>query len=154
MLTGQERAEIEKVTAQYDHKRAAAMEALLIVQRRSGWVSDEDLKETAELLGLSPAELENVATFYNLILRREAGRHIILLCDSISCWICGCRGIAQGIEARLGITFGETTADRRFTLLPIACLGACDHAPVMIVDRDTFTDLTPADIPSILERYP
>ncbi|HOK44588.1 MAG TPA: NADH-quinone oxidoreductase subunit NuoE [Bryobacteraceae bacterium] len=153
MLTPEEQREIEQEAASYPERRAASIDALRIVQRRRGWVSDEALADVAELLGMSPAELESVATFYNLIFRKPVGRHVILICDSVSCWIMGYTKVRDHLKARLGINFGETTSDGRFTLLPIVCLGACDRAPVMMVDEDTHLDLTPARIDAILERY-
>ena len=124
-----------------------------IVQRHRGWISDEALQEIGELLGMTADELEGVATFYNLIFRKSVGRHVILICDSISCWIMGYERMREHLTARLGINLGETTADGRFTLLPIACLGACDHAPALMIDDDLHDDLDPEKIDEILNRY-
>ncbi len=115
--------------------------------------SDDTLADVAEFLGVPAAELEGVATFYNLIFRKPVGRHVIFVCDSVSCWIMGYEGVHEHLKARLGIELGETTSDGRFTLLPIVCLGACDHAPVLMVDDDTHLDVSPAGIDRILERY-
>jgi NADH-quinone oxidoreductase subunit E len=153
MLTPEERKEIEAEAAQYPERRSVSIDALRIVQRRRGWISDEALADVAGFLGMSSAALEGLATFYNLIFRKPAGRHVIFLCDSVSCWIMGYGRVRDHLKARLGIGFGETTSDGRFTLLPIVCLGACDRAPVMMVDQDTHFDLTPAGIERILERY-
>lgn len=153
MLTDEERQEIEAELARYPTKEAVSIDAMTIVQRRRGWVSDESLRDIAELLGMSPADLDGVATFYNLIYRKPVGRHVILMCDSVSCWIMGCERLRQHLSARLGIRPGETTADGRFTLLPIVCLGACDHAPVLMVDDDLHMDLDPQKIDSLLEHY-
>ena len=153
MLTEKERAEISGLAGHYEQKRAAGIEALKLVQRRNGWVSDEQLREVAALLELTPDELDSVATFYNLIFRKPVGRHVILICDSVSCWVLGYTGIAEFLRARLGIGFGETTTDGRFTLLPNGCLGICDHAPALMIDRDTYTDLTPERLEKILEQY-
>ena len=117
-----------------------------IVQRHRGWVSDESIRDIGELLGMSPADLDGVATFYNLIFRKPVGRHVVMLCDSVSCWIMGYERIREHLTQRLGIELGETTADDRFTLLPIVCLGACDHAPAMMIDDDLHGDLDPAKI--------
>jgi len=124
------------------------------VQRRRGWVSAEDLRDVAEFLGQTPAELENVATFYNLIFREPVGRHVILICDSVSCWVMGYAPMLNHLNGKLGLTLGRTSADGRFTLLPVPCLGICDHAPAMMIDGDLHTDLTPEKIDGILERYP
>lgn len=153
MLTEEEKREIEAELRPCNPKQAACLDALKIVQRHRGWVSDESLRDVAELLEMTPAELEGVATFFNLIFRRPVGQHVILLCDSVSCWIMGCDRIREHLTARLGIGFGETTPDGRFTLLPMACLGACDHAPAMMIDEELYGDLDPEKVEEILQRY-
>jgi len=153
MLSDIERQEIEAELPHYPDKRAACVEALKIVQRHHGWVSDERLKSLAVMLDMTPDELDGVATFYNLIYRKPVGRHVVLLCNSISCWIMGYEQMRAHMKARLGVDLGQTTADQRFTLLPIVCLGACDHAPAMMVDGDLHHDLTPEKVDGILERY-
>ena len=102
---------------------------------------------------IAEEDLESVATFYNLIFRRPVGRHVVLVCDSVSCWLTGCEQVALALREQLGIGFGETTADGRFTLLPTVCLGACDHAPVMMVDDDLHRDLEPQTAAAALDRY-
>ena len=154
MLTEQEREEIAAELPHYPEKRGACIEALKIVQQHRGWVSDDSLRDLAVLLEMTPEELEGVASFYNLVFRRPVGRHVILYCDSVSCWIMGCDRIRQQLTVRLGIQPGETSADGRFTLLPIVCLGTCDHAPAMMIDEDLHRDLDPGALDAILERYP
>lgn len=153
MLSDEERKEIETELLQYPQKQAASVEALKMVQRRHGWVSDQHLREVAELLEMSAEELDGVATFYNLIFRRPVGRHTILLCNSVSCWIMGYDSLYEHLRQRLETGLGETSKDGRFTLLPTCCLGACDQAPVMMVDEDLHQRLTPEKINEILERY-
>jgi|SRR5665213_1561867 len=150
-------AETEAITAlsrQYEARRGACIEALRIVQCSRGWISNESLREVARLLEMSPDELDSVATFYNLIFRRPVGRHVILICDSVSCWIMGYEALREAFQARLGVRLGETTADGRFTLLPIVCLGACDHAPTIMIDDDLHHDVDACCLDSVLERYP
>ena len=154
MLTEAEKREIEVELGRYPEKRAAAPEAMKIVMRRTGWISDDDLREIAAFLQMSPAELDGVATGYNLIFRRPVGRHVILICDSVSCWIMGYEPLREHLMAKLGIGLGQTTPDGRFTLLPVCCLGACDHAPAMMIDEDFHGDLDAAGIDRILEDYP
>lgn len=132
MLTDAERREIDRTLADYPHPQAASVEALKIVQEARGWVSDEALTDLAAHLGVAPEALEGVATFYNLIFRRPVGRTVLLLCDSITCWMLGCDALRGALADRLGIGMGETTQDGRFTLLPVPCLGACDGAPAMM----------------------
>jgi NADH-quinone oxidoreductase subunit E len=153
MLSEQERQEIEMQSQHYPNTRALCVEALKIVQQHRGWVSDEGIADVAEALQMTPAELEGVATFYNMIFRKPVGKHVILLCDSVSCWIMGYERLREHLQARLGIGLGETSADGRFTLLPNVCLGACDHAPAMMIDNAHYQDLDPARIDEILAKY-
>lgn len=152
MLTDEERREIEEELKRFTHKQAACVEALKIVQKHRGWVSDE-IGGIAELLGMTPDELDAVATFYSFIFRRPVGKHIILICDSISCWVMGYDLVREHLQKKLGISPGETSADGQFTLLPASCLGVCDHAPAMMIDDELYLDLTPHKIDSILEGY-
>lgn len=153
MLTETERRAIEQIVLHYPDKRAACIEALKIVQEHRHWVSDESVKDLAELLGMTVDELDGVATFYNLIFRKPVGRHVILVCNSISCWIREGDELRQQLESRLGVRPGETTPEGRMTLLPIVCLGACDHAPAFMVDDDLYGNVAPEQLDSILSRY-
>ena len=152
-MTEEERKEIEAECALYEHRRPATSEALKIVQRHRGWVSDEAVKDVAEILGASADEVESVATFYTLIFRQKVGRHVILICDSVSCYIMGYETLKEHLGRVLGIELGQTTSDGRFTLLPNACLGVCEQAPAMMIDEDVHGHLTPEKIPDILSRY-
>ena len=141
--------EIAAIDAQVDHvpqPAAAAIDALKIVQQYRGWVSDESLRAIARHLQMSAEELEGIATFYNLIFRRPVGERVILLCNSISCWIKGCDRLQASIGEHLGVGFGDTTTDRRFTFLPVTCLGACDRAPVMMVGDELHEDVNEKDL--------
>lgn len=153
MLTEEDKKRIRAEAAHFERPQAASVEALKVVQERTGWVSDEDLKEVAELLEMSPAALDSVATFYNLIFRKPVGKHVILVCDSVSCWIMGYESISEHLKNRLGVELGGTTADGKFTLLPMCCLGTCDRAPAMMVGSDLHRNLDAEKIDRILESY-
>lgn len=153
MLSDSERHEIEEELSRYPDKQAVCVDALKIVQRHRGWVSDEALKDVAALLEMSPHEVDGVATFYSLIYRRPVGRHVIHVCDSVSCWVMGCGGVCGHLKKKLGIEMGGTTPDGRFTLLPIVCLGVCDAAPAMMIGETTHGNLTVEGIDEILDRY-
>jgi NADH-quinone oxidoreductase subunit E len=153
LLRPEERAEIEHELPLFPRKSAACIEALRIVQRHRGWVSDEAIRDIAEFLEMSESELDGVATFYNLIYRRPVGRHVIHVCDSVSCWIMGYDKLKEALVKKLGIEPGQSTPDGRFTLLPIPCLGTCDRAPAMFVGEDLHRDLTPSDVDGILAKY-
>lgn len=153
MLTDIEKKEIEAHIESLPRRNAACLEALSVVQKHRGWVSDESLRDLAEFLEMSIHELDSVATFYNLVFRRPVGRHVILVCDSISCWVMGYEKLVAHLNQKLGISWGETTPDQRFTLLPIPCLGTCDHAPAMMIGDDLHRNLEVEGLDEILGRY-
>lgn len=153
MLTAEEIHEIDQEAARYPRRDAVSIDALKIVQKHRGWVSDESLVDIARHIGVSATDLDSVATFYNLIFRRPVGRHVIMACDSVSCWLMGCDAVETHLKERLGIGMGDTTPDNRFTLLPIVCLGHCDHAPAMMIDDDLYLDVKPDQLDGVLENY-
>lgn len=102
---------------------------------------------------MSPAEVDSVASFYNLIFRKPVGRHVILLCDSISCYVMGYEKLYEALQRVLNIRFGETDKDQCFTLLPNCCLGCCDHAPALMIDEDLYRDVKPEELDEILKKY-
>ena len=153
MLTEQEKSEIEAEARQFPHRPAACIEALKVVQKHRRWVSDESIHDIAAFLTMAPEEVDNVATFYNLVFRKPVGRHVILVCDSISCWIMGYENIVSSLNKKLGIGLGETTTDGRFTLLTVPCLGTCDHAPALMIDDDLYRDLNADKLDEILKQY-
>jgi NADH-quinone oxidoreductase subunit E len=157
MLSAEELKEIEHELAHYEQPSAATIEALKIVQKHRGWVSDEAVKAIAEKLKTSAADVDSVATFYNLIFRKPVGRHVIFVCDSVSCYVMGQEALRAKLEKRLGIKYGQTTADGRFTLLPIVCLGTCDKGPAMLIDKDTHRNLeniSEQSLDELLAGYP
>ena len=153
MLTAEEKHKIEKAIQLVPVKKGACVEALKIVQEHRRWISDESLKDVAAFMDMSAAELDSVATFYNLIFRKPVGRHVILLCDSISCWVMGYENIRAQLTRRLNINYGETSADGRFTMLPNPCLGTCDCAPALMIDNDLYRNITVEQLDDILKKY-
>jgi NADH-quinone oxidoreductase subunit E len=153
MLTEDEQREIQQELSHYPNKQAACVEALKVVQRHRTWISDESLREVSALLEMTPEELDGVATFYNLIYRKPVGRHVALVCNSISCWMMGYDALLERLKKRLGTQLGQTTGDGRFTLLPVVCLGACDHAPVMMIDSNLHRHVTTDNVEELLNQY-
>ncbi len=145
--------EIEHELTLYPYKQAVGLEALKIVQKHQGWVSDESMLAVSKYLDIPPSELEGVATFFNLVYRKPVGRNVILFCNSVSCWIMGCEGLRKHIKDKLKIDYGETSSDQEFTFLPVPCLGDCDRAPVMMVGPDLHRNLTPEKIDKIILDY-
>jgi len=150
MLTAELRTEISALAAHAPTSRAACIDALKLVQARLRYVDDAALAETARLLDMSAAELDEVATFYNLIFRRPVGKTVLLLCNSITCWMLGADKLSAHVCARLGIKPGGTSADGRFTLLPIVCLGHCDHAPALLAGETLHGDVTMAGLDAMI----
>ncbi len=153
VFSDEERRAIEQAMHHYEDARAATIDALKIVQKSRRWVSDAAIAAIGRILGIAAAEVDGVATFYNRIYRQPVGRHVILVCDSIGCHLLGYEQVYARMQELLGIKPGQTTADDRFTLLPVVCLGACDRAPVLLIDEDTHYKVTPEGVEAILEQY-
>jgi NADH-quinone oxidoreductase subunit E len=151
-LSKSEIAAIEHECALYESRPAAAIDALQIVQGERRWISDESLYAIADMLGMSGAELEGIATFYNLIYRHPVGEHVIHLCNSITCWLHDFQTIADHLRKRLKIEFGQTTSDGQITLLPNVCLGCCDKAPALMLDGDLVENLDIASVDKLLKE--
>lgn len=122
------------------------------LQRHYGWLTDEAVDEAAGLLGLSPIQVEELATFYEMIYRRPVGKRVVHVCDSISCWAMGGESLMQQVAGHLGVTVGETTADGMFTLLPCCCLGNCGNSPTMMVGDNLYGELTREKAVQVLEE--
>ncbi|MFP6847521.1 MAG: NADH-quinone oxidoreductase subunit NuoE [Pseudomonas sp.] len=152
-LSETERSAIEHEMHHYEDPRAASIEALKIVQKARGWVPDGAADAIGEILGIPASDVEGVATFYSQIFRQPVGRHIIRVCDSMTCYIGGHESILESIQQQLGIGLGQTSADGRFTLLPVCCLGNCDKAPAVMIDDDTFGNLHADGVAKLLEAY-
>ena len=154
VISESQRQEIEALFPHVPYKKAVCIDALRIVQKYHRWVSDEAVEDLAEILEMSVDEIDSVATFYNMVFRKPVGRHVIMVCDSVSCWIMGYENVLAALENKLSIKFGQTTPDDRFTLLPIVCLGNCDHAPTMLIGKDLYNDLAAEKLDEILAKYP
>ncbi|KAB0549986.1 NADH-quinone oxidoreductase subunit NuoE [Pseudomonas argentinensis] len=152
-LSEAERAAIEHEMHHYEDPRAASIEALKIVQKERGWVPDGAADAIGAILGIPASDVEGVATFYSQIFRQPVGRHIIRVCDSMTCFIGGHENVLGSIKSELGIVPGQTTADGRFTLLPVCCLGNCDKAPALMIDDETFGDVQPEGVAQLLESF-
>ncbi|WP_312905025.1 NADH-quinone oxidoreductase subunit NuoE [Stutzerimonas nitrititolerans] len=153
VLSETERSAIEHEMHHYEDSRAASIEALKIVQKARGWVPDGACDAIGEILGIPASDVEGVATFYSQIFRVPVGRHIIRVCDSMTCYIGGHESVLDSIRNEIGIEPGQTSTDGRFTLIPVCCLGNCDKAPALMIDDDTFGDVQPGGVAQLLEAY-
>ena len=145
-------AELQTKIAEAEHPREMAIDVMVALQTHYGYLSDGALREAATLLGMTPVELEELATFYEFIFREPVGKYVIHVCDGIVCWMNGRQSVNDYLSAKLGIRPGETTPDGLFTLLPVCCIGYCDRSPAMLVNRIAYGPLTPEKIDDILRR--
>jgi NADH-quinone oxidoreductase subunit E len=141
---------IDKI-ASVEHARELVVDVMFELQDHYGYLSDEALEEAALLLGMTPLEMEELATFYTFIFREPVGKYVIHVCDSIICWMDGYESIRDYLCRKLGIKMGETTPDGLFTLLPVCCIGYCDRSPAMLINRKVYGPLTPEKLDNILE---
>ncbi len=152
LLPGEMRRKLAQKIAESETAREQAIDVMTILQGHFGYMSDEAMLAASELLAMTPLELEELATFYNFIYRQPVGEHVIHVCDSAICWMHGHESLLDHLLSRLEIRLGETTEDGLFTVLPVCCLGYCDHAPAMLVDRRIHGELTREKIDRILTK--
>jgi len=142
---------VEKI-AHADHPREMVVDVMLALQEHYGFLSDDAVEAVAALLGMSPLEVEELATFYTFIYREPVGKYVIHVCDSVICWMDGVESIRDYLCKKLDIAVGDTSADGLFTLLPVCCIGYCDLSPAMLINRKVYGHLTPQKIDEILEK--
>ena len=138
--------------AKVEHPCELAVDVMLSLQQYYGYLSDEALEEGATLLGMTPLELEELATFYDFIYREPVGKFVIHVCDGVVCWMNGYESVMDYLCKKLGIEPGETTKDGLFTILPTACIGYCDLSPAMLINGRPHGPLTAEKIDDILNR--
>ncbi|SPF40528.1 NADH-quinone oxidoreductase subunit E [Syntrophobacter sp. SbD1] len=152
MLPDELKLKLEKMISDAESPREKAIDVMFEIQELQGWMSDEAMVEAAGLLGMTPLELEELATFYDYIYRSPVGKYVIKVCDSTVCWLEGHQSIIDYISARAGVPMGGTSPDGLFTLLPVCCIGYCDRAPAMVINKRVYGKLTPEKIDRILDK--
>ncbi len=150
MLSDKVKSEIQQLKARYPHPNSALLPALALAQKEHGWLSPEVLEEVAEVMGLSPAQVGSVASFYTMFNRRPVGKYLIQVCTNVTCSLLGAEHLVDHLKQKLGIGVGETTPDGRFTLLEVECLGSCGTAPVMQINDTYYENLTAEKVDQIL----
>ena len=152
MLPDKIRETLKGKIAHADHPRELVVDVMLAFQEHENYLSDEAVEQTAALLGMSTLEVEELATFYTFIFREPVGKYVIHVCDSLICWMDGYDSIKNYLCQKLDIEMGGTSSDGLFTLLPVCCIGYCDRAPAMLINRKVYGPLTPEKIDQILEK--
>ena len=143
-------AGIASLLERYPSPRAALIPTLWLCQQRFGWISPGVMRAVAERLGESPAYVEGVVTFYTMFYTSPPARYVLQVCTTLSCAACGGRELVEHLKERLGISFGERTADGIFQLVGVQCLGACGSAPVIQINDDYYENLTAEKLDTVL----
>ena len=153
MLSKESLDQVKREVAKYppERKSSAVMAALRIAQEEHGWLAVPLMDYVAELLGMRPIQVYEVASFYSMYDLKPVGKHKVSVCTNISCMRCGSDAIVKHLELRLGVKLGETTPDKKFTLKEVECLAACGGAPMFQIDKTYYENLTPDKIDRILE---
>ena len=151
MLSDSACRQIQELISKYPHKRSALIPSLHLVQKELGYISSDTMADIARIFELSPNEVHEVTSFYTMFYRKPVGKYVLQVCTNISCQLCNAEGIMVHLKNRLGIKPGETTEDKKFTLLEVECLGSCGTSPVVQINDDYYEDLTPEKLDKILD---
>jgi NADH-quinone oxidoreductase E subunit len=151
MLSEDTRQNIAALIQRYPQARSALIPSLQLAQAETGYLSPEIIREVAKIFRLSPNEVYEVASFYTMLYKKPVGRYVVQVCTNISCLLCNCEEIMAHLQKRLGIKPGETTSDRKFTLMEVECLASCGTAPVVQINEDYHENLTVEKLDRILD---
>jgi NADH-quinone oxidoreductase E subunit len=153
VYTPEHREELERICAQYppEQRKSAILAALFLAQRQQGYITRNAMRHVAEAIGCTPAEVEDVVSFYTMFYTRPVGKYVIQVCRTLSCALMGAERVTEALASRLGIRPGETDAAREFTLIEVECLGACDRAPVVGVNDHWQECQRPEDVPHLID---
>jgi len=153
-LTPDRRARLDEILAKYppERKRSAVLAALYLVQEQQGFLTANAMRHIAPLLDLTPAEVDDVATYYVMFFREKVGKHVLQVCRTLSCALAGAERVTEALSEKLGIGLGQTDASGMFTLLEFECLGACDRAPIVMVNNEHWHEkVRPEDVPALVD---
>lgn len=155
VFVGAARERLDRLGAEYPTRQALLLPALWMVQEARGWISEPAIGEVAEVLGLTPAYVKGVVTFYTMYHTHPVGRHFIQVCTTSPCNVCGAEHVVRAFLEHTGCgELGATSADGRFTVIEVECLGACGFATPVLIDDDFIESVTPEKVPELLARYP
>jgi NADH-quinone oxidoreductase E subunit len=147
------RKEVDALLTRYPTKMAALLPALWMVQHERGWVSDAGMAEVAEILELTPAYVKGVVTFYTMYHQHPVGKHFIQVCTTSPCMACGAEGVVDAFLKHTGCQeLGQTSADGKYTVIEVECLGACGFSTPVMINEDFLESVTPDTVPTILAR--
>jgi NADH dehydrogenase (ubiquinone) flavoprotein 2 len=154
VFTGKVLGELQEVLSRYPTKQAALLPALWLVQRERGWISDRNMAEVAEVLGITPAYVKGVVTFYTMYHQHPVGKNFVQVCTTSPCNICGAEGVVRAFLEQTGAQDpGATSPDGKWTIVEVECLGACGFATPVLVNDDFIEGVTPERVPEIVKKY-
>ena len=151
MLSQAANQQIQALINKYPRKRSALIPSLQLAQKEAGYLSNDTICEIARIFELTPNEVYEVATFYTMFYKKPVGKYVIQVCTNISCLLCNAEDIVSHLTGKLGIRFGETTPDGKYTLLETECLGSCGTSPVIQINETYYEELTPEKVDQILD---
>jgi NADH-quinone oxidoreductase E subunit len=151
--TPEHRARFDEIVTRYppDRRRSAVLPALYLVQKQQGYITANGIRHVAELLGITRADVEDVVSFYTMFYRKPVGRFVLQVCRTLSCALNGAERVTEALTEKLGVRPGQTDADGTFTLIEVECLGACDRAPVVMVNDAWHECLLPEDAAKLVD---
>jgi NADH-quinone oxidoreductase E subunit len=153
-FTPERRAALDRILTMYpaDQKRSAILAALYLVQEQQGYLTANGMRHVAGILDLTPAEVEDVATYYVMFYRAPVGKYVLQVCRTLSCALMGAERVTEALSEKLGIGIGETDAAGLFTLGEFECLGACDRAPVLMINNEHWHEMVkPEDVGKLVD---
>jgi len=154
VFTGETRKRLDGVLTRYPTKRAGLLPALWMVQEARGWISDAAMAEVAEVMGLTPAYVKGVVTFYTMYHQHPVGKHFIQVCTTTPCHVCGAEDVVKAFLKQTGCgELGVTSTDGKYTVIEVECLGACGFATPVMVNADFIESVTPEKVPELLKKY-
>ena len=154
VFTGQTQAELENLLKRYPTRQAALLPALWLVQRERGWISDRNMAEVAEVLGVTPAHVKGVVTFYTMYHQHPVGKHFVQVCTTSPCNLCGAEDVVRALLKETGAgELGATSPDGKWTVIEVECLGACGFATPILIDDDFIESVTPERVTEIVGKY-
>lgn len=154
VFTGETRKRLDEILGNYPTRQAALLPALWLVQEARGWISDRSMAEVAEVLGLTPAYVKGVVTFYTMYHQHPVGTHFVQVCTTSPCNICGAEKVVDAFLKATGAgELGATSPDGKWTVIEVECLGACGFATPVLVDEDFIESVTPEQVPAIVKKY-
>ena len=154
VFTGKVLEQLSEILTRYPTKQAGLLPALWLVQRQRAWISDRNMAEVAEVLGLTPAYVKGVVTFYTMYHQHPVGKHFVQVCTTSPCNLCGAEDVVKALLAHTGAQeLGATSPDGKWTIIEVECLGACGFATPILIDDDFIENVTPERVPELVKKY-